>query len=169
MTDVLFLGGRSGVGKTSVAVQMSAQLALADVRHAVIEGDALDLAYRPPWEHHLAERNLAAIWANYTALGYSRLIYTNTYSVRDTAALVAALGDPVRVTAVLLTASDRTASQRLARREIGGTFESHVDRSRRAARALSSVPPSVARVATDGRTVADLAASVISLWLGSSS
>lgn len=168
MTEVLFLGGRSGVGKTSVAVEMSAQLAAHDVRHAVIEGDALDLAHPPPWEHHLAERNLAAIWRNYTALGYSRLIYTNTNSVRDTDALVAALGGRPRVTAVLLTASDRTASERLARREIDGGYESHVDRSRRAARALDSVPPSVLRVATDGRTVPDLARELVALWLRSS-
>jgi hypothetical protein len=40
----------------------------------VIEGDNLDMAFPQAWEHNLAERKLAAIWANYRALGYQRMI-----------------------------------------------------------------------------------------------
>jgi hypothetical protein len=53
---------------------MHAQLSAAGVRHCLIEGDNLDLAYPPPHVHGLAEQNLAAMWANYTALGYRRMI-----------------------------------------------------------------------------------------------
>ncbi len=49
-----------------------------------IEGDDLDLAYRLPWEHGLTEKNLAAKWRSYRALGHRRLIYTNTVSVLHT-------------------------------------------------------------------------------------
>ncbi|MEV4136552.1 adenylyl-sulfate kinase [Dactylosporangium sp. NPDC049742] len=163
-TDVLFLGGRSGVGKSSVALELHAQLSAAGVRHCVVEGDNLDLAYPPPWEHHLAERNLAAMWANYRALGYRRLIYTNTVSVRQVSALTAAMGDDPRVTAVLLTSSDATARTRLARREIGTAYDLHVSRSDAAARSLdASVPPSVHRIPTDDRTVADVATEILAL------
>ncbi|WP_363457481.1 hypothetical protein [Microbacterium sp. LMI1x-1-1.1] len=81
-TDVIFIGGRSGVGKSSVAAEASHLLGLADVQHAVIEGDNLDQAHPPPWRSGipLAERNLAAMWANYREAGYSRLIFTNTVS-----------------------------------------------------------------------------------------
>jgi uridine kinase len=92
-SEVLFIGGRSGVGKTSVALELHWRLAEQQVKHCVIEGDTLDQAYPPPWEHGLAEQNLSAIWNNYRALGYWRLIYTNTVSVLYTEALTAAMGD----------------------------------------------------------------------------
>ena len=37
------------------------------VKHAVVEADALDLAWPPLREHGLAERNLEAIMRNYMA------------------------------------------------------------------------------------------------------
>jgi hypothetical protein len=81
---------------------------------------------------------------------------------------VAALGGAARVTAVLLTATDSTARERLAGREIGSELEAHVERSGRAARRLEAeAPASVHRVATDGRTVVDIAREVVALtgWL----
>jgi len=42
--DVIFIGGRSRVGESSVAAEASHLLGLADVQHAVIEGDNLDQA-----------------------------------------------------------------------------------------------------------------------------
>ena len=89
---LLVIGGRSGVGKSSVAFALHDLLAADRVRHAVIEGDALDLAWPEPWEHRLAERNLAAMWSNYRALGHHRLVYTNTVSVLHADALAAAMG-----------------------------------------------------------------------------
>lgn len=163
-SEALFIGGRSGVGKSCVGNEIHTQLSAAGVRHCLIEGDNLDLAYPPPWEHRLAERNLAAMWGNYRALGYRRMIYTNTVSVRFVADLTAAMGDSPRVTAVLLTSSDATARERLAGREIGTALRQHIERSDAAARDLDgSVPAWVRRVATDGRTVADIAAEIIKL------
>jgi cytidylate kinase len=79
-TDLVLIGGRAGVGKTTVAFEMHAKLGADCVQHAVIEGDNLDMAYPTAWEqgHDLAEANLTAIWQNYQRLGYRRLIYTNT-------------------------------------------------------------------------------------------
>lgn len=163
-TEVLFLGGRSGVGKSSVAAEMSAQLADADVRHALIEGDNLDLAHPPPWEHGLAERNLAAMWRNYLDLDYRRLIYTNTNSVCSVEELVAAMGGGPRVVAVLLTAPDDTIHDRLVRREIGSALDAHLDRSRRAAVRLEHEAPDwVVRLDTRARTVTALAQDLVRL------
>ena len=164
----MFLGGRSGVGKSSIGLEIHAQLSAAEVRHCLIEGDNLDLAWPVPWQqgHQLAEQNLAAMWANYRALGYRRMIYTNTASVRPEviSSLVTAMGDNPKVTAVLLTASDETARQRLAGREIGSAYEWHVTRSDRAAVELEAeAPPWVHRVLTDGRSVRELAAEIIAL------
>jgi len=163
-SEVLFLGGRSGVGKSSVGNEIHAQLSAAGIQHCLIEGDNLGLAFPSPHEHRLAEQNLAAMWANYRAFGYRRMIYTNTASVRNVAQLTAAMGDDPQVTAVLLTASDATARQRLAQREIGTAFDQHVQRSDRAARELDRLSPSwVHRVTTDDRPVADIASEIIAL------
>ncbi|WP_211261415.1 hypothetical protein [Pseudonocardia acaciae] len=164
MSELLLIGGRSGVGKTSVGYEIHAQLARLDVKHCLIEGDNLDQAHPPPWEHSLAERNLAAMWTNYRAIGYQRMIYTNTASVRVVDELTTAMGDNPRVTAVLLTATDATARHRLSGREIGSALEWHVERSNLVARELDEVTPEwVHRVATDGRGVTDIAREVIGL------
>src|SRR6478735_7976519 len=112
--ELLVIGGRSGVGKSTAAFALHALLRADDVSHAVIEGDALDLAWPRPWEHRLSMRNLAAVWANYRDLGYRRLVYTNTVAVLEADELAAAMGGSPRVTCVLLTASDAVADARLA-------------------------------------------------------
>jgi len=166
LSEVLLIGGRSGVGKSSVGAELHAQLSAAGIRHCLIEGDNLDLAYPPPWEHALAERNLAVVWANYRSLGYRRMIYTNTASVigHVIGKLTAAIGDSPEVTAVLLTCSDVTARGRLAQREIGTALDWHVERSDLMARKLDEgAPAGVHLVVTDRRTVAEIASEVIGL------
>jgi hypothetical protein len=104
------------------------------------------------------------MWGDYRALGYRRLIYTNTVSVRFAGELTAAMGDDPDVTAVLLTADDATARQRLARREIGSGLEARIARRDAAARDLERLsPPWVHRVPTDDRPVTDIAARIIGL------
>lgn len=149
-----------------MAFALHDHLAAERVRHAVIEGDVLDLAWPPPWEHRLAERNLAAVWSNYRALGYERLIYTNTLSVLHADQIAAAMGDDPVVTAVLLTAEDLTAHARLAGREHGDSLAAHVERSDAAARHLDrSAPSGVRRVSTEGRDVVAVAREIRDLWL----
>jgi ABC-type glutathione transport system ATPase component len=165
-SKLLAIGGRSGVGKSSVAFALHDLLAAERVRHAVIEGDVLDLAWPAPREHRLAERNLAAVWSNYRALGYERLIYTNTMSVLHANELAAAMATGPIVTAVLLTAKDSTARARLAGREHGDSLASHVQRSDAAARKLDRTTPAhVHRVSTEGREVIAVAREIRGLWL----
>ncbi|PND54494.1 hypothetical protein CRM90_27695 [Mycobacterium sp. ENV421] len=168
--EVVFIGGPSGVGKSSVGLEMHAQLSAADVSHCVIDGDFLDMAYPTPWEHGLAERNLAAIWANYRALGYTRLIYTNTVSVLPTVmqALLDAMGGNVEAVAVLLTCTEDTARQRLTQREKGSALNRQIELSTQMAVALEATCPStVHRVPTDTCSIQSVAAAVIRLtgWL----
>ncbi|MEV8428602.1 hypothetical protein PGH47_03035 [Streptomyces sp. HUAS 31] len=166
--EVLLIGGRAGVGKTTVGWEVSARLRAARVAHAVIDGDFMGAVHpAPPADAHRSDitaRNLAAVWANYTELGYRRLVYTNTTSVLDMAAPMfrRAMGDDVRLVRVLLTATDETAAQRLTGRELGSELEHEMRGSRRKARLLDEhAPDDVRRVPTDGRTVIDIAAEVV--------
>jgi septum formation inhibitor-activating ATPase MinD len=162
----VFIGGRSGVGKTSIGFEIHAQLSAAGIRHCLIDGDYLDMAYPPPWEHGLAERNLAMMWSIYRALGYRRLVYLNTASVLPEVvdSLTAAMGDGPTVCGVLLTCTQESARERLSRREIGSTPAAHLASSTDMASQLQRGAPSwVHRITTDDRTVADIAAEVIEL------
>lgn len=165
-SHLVLIGGRSGVGKSSVAAEMHHQLSEQGIHHGWIEGDNLDMAYPMPWRegHKLAEVNLAAMWANYRAIGHSRLIYTNTASVfgHVMASLAEAMGDQPVVHAVLLTADDQVTERRLAEREVGGELRAALDRSRKAARELDSLtPPDVVRLDTSCRSVVELATRII--------
>lgn len=160
----VFIGGRSGVGKTSVGLEIHAQLSAAGIRHCLIDGDFLDMAYPPPWEHGLAEHNLATMWSNYRALGYRRLIYLNTASVLPEVidSLTAAMGDAPTVCGVLLTCTEDSARERLSRREIGSIRAEHLASSTAMAVRLQRAAPSwVHRIPTDDRTVADIAAEAV--------
>jgi hypothetical protein len=165
-TEVLLIGGRSGVGKTTVGAEISAQLQAAGVAHCLIEGDNLDQAHpAPPGDPSrtkLTEANLAALWANYAALGYHRLIYTNTVSILEPDLIARAVGGSPRIVPVLLTAGDATARHRLGAREIGSQLDAHLRRSATMAAHLETAAPAdVVRVPTDGRRVDEIAREVI--------
>lgn len=164
--EVLLIGGRSGVGKTTVGYEVSAQLQTALLAHCLIEGDNLDQAFPAPADDpvrtRMTEANLAALWGNYAALGYRRLIYTNTVSVLEPEMIARAVGGGPRIVAVLLTAGEATARQRLGAREIGSGLDAHVSRSAAMAEHLeAAAPPPVVRVPTDGRSVTDIAREVL--------
>lgn len=170
--EALLIGGRAGVGKSTLGWEISTRLQSAEIGHAYVEGDFLDQLYpapeQDPSKSGLTEANLTAIWRTYAAHGCRRLIYTNTVSVLEPDLIVRSLGGSVRVISVLLTASDEVTRRRLEGREIGSQLEPHVERSARMATYLQqTAPDSVARVATDGRSVEELARSVIELtgWL----
>jgi len=170
--SLLLIGGRSGVGKTTVAWEISAQLQAASVAHCFIEGDFLDQAYPAPADDpnrtELTRRNLAALWRNYAELGYRRLIYTNTVSVLERDLVAGAMGGIVTTTAVLLIVDDEIANQRLSGREIASQYEAHVARGAAAAKRLEAAAPSwVRRVQTDGKHIIDVAKDIIAStgWL----
>lgn len=163
-TQMLLLAGRSGVGKSTVSYEVSELLRRRDVSHALVDGDNLDDVYPEVEGSALAEANLAAIWRNYQALGHHRVIYVNTVSVLEDKMIRRALGADVDVTGILLTASDATVAVRLGRREVGSTLDFHLERSAAASVHLDvSAATWVHRLSTDGRSVHELASSIIRL------
>lgn len=173
--EVLLIGGRSGVGKSTAGWEVSAQLQVAGVAHALVEGDNLDQIFPAPAgdldRSAITEANLAALWRNYAALGCRRLIYTNTVAILDAELIARALGGEARFTPVLLTADDATARQRLSGREVGSQLEAHVVRSNKMALHLEAVTPTaVNRINTDGRAAVDIAREIIAVtgWVARS-
>ncbi|MGB3437599.1 MAG: hypothetical protein WBA97_02505 [Actinophytocola sp.] len=163
IAEVLLIGGRSGAGKTTVGWEVAARLRAATVPHAIIDGDFMGQVYPVPDDlPGLVERNLAAVWANYAALGCERLVYVNTLSVLPSAAGMfrRALGRRVRLVPVLLTASDATVATRLAQRELGSELTDGLAASAERNRVLTQLAD-VVRVATDGRSVVDIAREVV--------
>ncbi len=165
--ELLLIGGGAGVGKTTVGWEVSAALQGKGTAHCLIEGDFMDQIHPAPEDdpHRAAitERNTAAVWANYAALGQHRLVYTNTVSILEASMISRAMGGgEVRATCVLLTAEEETVRERLAQREIGSQLTAHIERSLRAARELDEkAPAGTVRIATDGRSVEDIAVDVI--------
>lgn len=173
--EVLLVGGRAGVGKTTVGWEVSALLRSEAVAHAVIDGDFMGQVHpAPDGDPHRAEItvvNLTAVWANFARRGYRRLIYTNTMSVllAATGMFERAMGAGVGIIRVLLTASDATARERLSGRELGSELEQELAGSVRKARLLDrQAPADTVRVATDGRLVVDIAREVVAAtgWAG---
>lgn len=161
-SEVLFIGGRSGSGKSSAALALHSLLTRLQIEHCVLEGDYLDLAFPAPWEHRLAEKNLADVWRNYRALGYRRLVYTNTVSVLQTGELASAMGDDPRVHSALLTASDAEVHRRLSGRESGDEVARHVERSLAAAARLErEAPAGTRRIDTEARSPEQVAAMLL--------
>ncbi len=164
---LLLIGGGSGTGKTTIGWEVSVILQRHGIAHCVLEGDYMDQVHpAPPGDPHrsgITERNVAAIWANYAALGHHRLVYTNTVSVLEGDMLRRAMGGgDIGVTRILLTAGEATMRARLAVRETGSQLLPHVERGLRAAVRLDAeAPAGTVRVATDDRTVEEVAARVV--------
>lgn len=172
--EVLLIGGRSGVGKTSVAFEVSEQLQLAGVPHCLIDGDNLDAAYPKAFDDPhgttVTETNLRAMWATYRTLGHHRLVNVNTSIVLGAAMVTRAMGGRAHARGVLLTTGEATIRTRLGAREIGSTLQRHLDRSAAAAIRLDAEAPEwTVRVATDGRTLTEIAHQIIATtsWLPS--
>ena len=162
--EVLFIGC-AGVGKTSVAAEIHAQFVAARIRHCLIEGDKLDLAWTAPWEQGLglAEANLTAMWRAYQAPGM-RAKFSQHRRCVPRCDGPSSGGARRRSRSSCRTPAGQhteTVTSRLAQREIGSALESHVKRSQRAAFESDVAAPAwVRRVDTNRRSVAEVARSV---------
>ena len=88
LVPALIVTGPVGVGKTSVAYEVSAVLAEAGVPHACLDIDTLRFAYpapaSDPFNLALGFRNLAAVWRNFQAAGALRLVCADVIEDRAT-------------------------------------------------------------------------------------
>jgi len=158
--EIVLIAGPAGVGKTTVANELSVQLRAAGVRHAVVDTDALDDVFPVPEEQwKLTERHLAFVWQGYRELGISRLILTGVYLHEPKElAWIRRATTPDRVTLIRLDADEDTLDRRVRGREIGSALEDQLTRTRRQAVDLRERVDQQAVVSrTDNRSVVEIA------------
>src|SRR5919202_4899032 len=115
----ILITGPVGVGKTTVASELSWMLEALHVPHGFIDTDAISVTY-PPLPPHLTLRNLEAVWKNYQAAGATRLILTQViYSRAELEGFRAAVPG-AEITVFRLWARPDTLLSRVDARELGG-------------------------------------------------
>jgi Mrp family chromosome partitioning ATPase len=167
VTDVLVISGPAGVGKSVTAFEVSHQLQAADVGHVLIDTDELDRIYPVPDDlADVTERNLAAMWRTFAEQGARRLIIVGVYLDRapELEWVRRAIPDAT-ITCVRLSASDGTLVERVTRRELGSDRDGQLERTRRqVVRLEADRRDDITTIATDGRSLDDIAREILAVW-----
>ncbi|WP_261553893.1 hypothetical protein [Frankia tisae] len=170
-TRILLVCGAAGVGKSSTAYEIAHQLADLNVPHAMIDCDELDRVH--PWPppglstSELSRRNLGALWANFAALGHTRLLLTGVFAtLADELRWIADAVPGADIATIRLTADLPTLTSRIHRREIGSGAHAQLARSTRQLEAIAgSDQLGVTVLDTTSQTVTATAAQILDLWL----
>ena len=167
---VLLITGPVGVGKTTVALEVSALLERAGVPHACADMDSLRWCYpspsHDPFRVALGLQNLAAVWANCRAAGAERLVLAGVVESRDELAGYRTAVPGATILVVRLRASVGTLTGRVAGREVGAGREWHLRRAAELAAQMDRDRVEDIVVETEGRSVPAVAREVLarSAW-----
>jgi hypothetical protein len=118
---LLIITGSMGSGKSTILGEASDLLKLQGIPHAAIDLDALRIVHLPTEVDgsNVGLRNLKCVWANYAALGLSRLLLAAAIESRmDLEACCQAVGAR-RTVVCRLRASLETMQRRVRLREPG--------------------------------------------------
>jgi hypothetical protein len=168
---VLLVTGPVGVGKTSVASELSEFLDKAGVSHAFVDVDSLRWCYpRPaddPFRLQLAMQNLAAIWPNFAAAGADHMVLADVIESRAELSRITTAVPGADVWVVRLRATRDTLETRVYQREPGLARDRHVQRAAELAARMDANPVEDVLVETDGRTIPAIANEILnrSGWL----
>jgi thymidylate kinase len=159
--------GPGGVGKTTVAFEMSRQLEATGLGHALVDMDDLDRIFPAPPDDphktHLTRRNLAAVWANLYDAGAKRLILTMVAAYPDHELPHIREAVPnASITVVRLHATEEVLLERLRLREVGSGLEYQARRTVEQAHLMvHRSTESLLTVDTSERSVADVAREIL--------
>ncbi|MGP4114133.1 hypothetical protein ACTWP5_24890 [Streptomyces sp. 4N509B] len=180
---VLWVCGPPGVGKSEVAWAVYARLLASGVTTAYV--DLAQLGFRRPapaddaFGHRLRARGLAAVWPTYRAAGARRLVLCGDVADAETVRAHAAAVPEGRLTLVRLHAGPDVLAERILARGRGegprlpgdalkglprGELLRRAEAAAHEARAWERAGIDAVRVATDGRTVEDVAAEVAAVF-----
>ena len=158
---LIFISGPVGVGKTSVAQELSGLLVTRSIAHTFVDLDALTYTYpRPsydPFGQDLALKNLQAVWANAQDYAPRFLLIARVIETEAGAFKIAETVKAGRCTIVQLSARDETLLERVRQREIGAGRAWHEARALKLSRSLSETDFADHVLNTDERSPVDIA------------
>lgn len=158
MSAVLVVSGPTGVGKTTVAYEMTEVLDERGLPFGFYDPDSIH--FRPVQGD---DRFGSLVWsaaleAAWPLMGVDRLIVPVVVERREDAERLLPAGE---LTIARLTASPATVEERLRRREIGAGLDWHLARAAELDAHWRAQPAEDFVVETDGRSVRDVALEVL--------
>ena len=162
---LILISGPVGVGKTSVAQEMSNQLAAAAIAHTFMDLDALTHTYPrrddDPYGQTLALKNLQAVWTNAQSYTPHILIIARVIETEATALKIADTVHANECSIVQLDARDETLLSRVRQREHGVGRKWHEARALELSKSLSRTDFAKLVLSTDDRSVVDIADEIL--------
>ncbi len=166
-TQILLISGPVGVGKTTVAEEVSEVLEARGIAHTYIDFDQLRYTYpripEDPWSNQLGLQNLGSIWKNCFARGAKNLVISTVVEEQLFIDQLMATIPGSNIQTFQLIARPDTLVSRVSKREIGSGLEWHTNRSLELLGILQQEHvPCDQLISTDDRTVIDLAEDIAS-------
>lgn len=162
--NLVILSGPIGVGKTTVAEELSGILEAEGIGHTLIDLDGLSKTFPRPrgdaFGEQIALKNLADVWSNARQLGVKNLIIARVVETRSGAERIAAAVNAPIGCIVQLNASNSTLLARVRIREIGAARTWHERRALELSSAMQSNSIADVQVDTDGKTAPEVASEI---------
>jgi hypothetical protein len=118
---VLVITGPVGVGKSTIAAEAAWLLRQADIPHALVDLDRIEVSWPVPADdpgnERVSHRNLACMWANFRQAGADRLIFARVLETRSLLRRVTAAVPGAQITVVRLRAPLSVLHERIRSRE----------------------------------------------------
>lgn len=162
---VLVISGPVGVGKSTVAAEVSSLLSERPVAHTLVDLDVLAATFPAPdddpYRSRLALRNLASLWSNAREVGSRNVILARVTEHTDELEGYHAAIPGAEIVVVRLRAAAGELLARVDRREVGMGNDWHRARALQLATQLDDGAPGDVVVDTTSRSVLDVAAEVV--------
>ena len=168
---VLVITGPIGVGKTSVAGEVSELLDKAGIAHGFIDIDSLRWCYpRPPHDPfriELAMKNLTAVWTNFQAAGAERLVLADVIETRTHLERYRKAIPVAEILVVRLHGTLSTLTEHVKQREIGSALARHLQRATELTAIMERNHVEDMLVDIEGKTVTTIAQEILtrSYWM----
>lgn len=163
---VLVISGTVGVGKSSVASEISDILISRGISHGVIDLDYLRHAFpRPPddpFHTALGYKNLSQIAKNYRDANVTRLIIPNVVEEKTDIDKIRNAIPGADILVVRLRGKLDTIQERLKKREIGTSLRWHLHRAEELSEILEKTKTEDFIVDIDNKSINEIAQEVLS-------